>query len=54
MVDNLYWNRFHPRRRGIRFGIGAELSLDPKIDPADFIFADVFGPHAGERLAHRT
>ncbi len=54
VVDHLYRNGFYPRRRGIRFGVGAELALDPKIDPTDRVFADVLGPHAGERLAHRT
>jgi hypothetical protein len=52
MVYHLDWDGLDPVWRGVNPGVGLQLALDPKIDPTLVILANVFGPHAGERLAH--
>lgn len=49
---NGHW--FYTGGRGVNFGERAELPLDAKVSGAGGIFANVFGPHAGELLAHRA
>ena len=54
MVQELDGHRFYTVRRGVGFGIGAQLSLDAEVDGAQRVLPDVLGPQAGKRLAHGT
>ena len=54
VVDEANRDGFYPIRWGVGLGVRAELALEAEVECADGGFAEVPGPHAGERLADRA
>ena len=54
MNHQSYRDRFDTVGRSVRFCVGTELPGDSKVDVPNGVVAGVFGPQAGEPLAHRT